>query len=69
VTGAAICVVAHALSTGAHHGCWLSIGCLLAVARVASRSKIAEKMQTNVDADADNLHNADKCRHIQTDCG
>ena len=64
MTGAAICVVAHASSIGT-----MVVGCLLAVARVASRSKIAEKMQTNVDADADNLHNADKCRHMQTDCG
>jgi hypothetical protein len=46
------------------------VGCLLAVARIASRSKIAEKMQTkNADADADNLHTVDKCRHMQTDCG
>jgi hypothetical protein len=40
-------------------------GLLLVARLLSSGSKIAEKMRTK--CDADNLHNADKCRHMQTE--
>ena len=70
LTGAATCVAAHASSTGAHHGCWLSIDLAARVAEEEAklRKKCGHTQMRMRTICIMRIH-ADTCRQNADKCG